>query len=595
MGEYQSGNKLPDQLMPFIWHYLKNKKWCLFGMFLAASIWAFEMSFSPYLLKIIIDTTIQYAQTPNKLVTAILTPCVLYAAMSMILNLNLRFFDYIRLMLLPKVKVDINKDMLAYVLGHSTGFFQNAFSGNLTKKIADISENVEQLIRIISGMFIPIIMGLIMACFTLYKTVNPLFGSILFIWSILFVYFTYIASKGTVKYSRSFSESISTMMGTVSDSLSNISSIKLYNNITHEISHIDRNATQVVKHDRALQWYNLKINFFQGIGLTTLISTMLTTLMIGAKQSWISPGDFALVLTLSMTFMGSIYGIGNQIQLFSKLVGTCNQALSIIETPHEVTDAPDATTLLVTKGEITFDHVLFAYENVKPLFNQLTITINPGEKVGLLGYSGGGKSTFIKLILRFMDTQAGMISIDNQNIKMVTQHSLREQIATIQQEPELFHRTIMENIRFANVKASDEAVIEAAKKARCHEFILEFPEQYNAMVGERGVKLSGGQKQRIAIARAFLKNAPILLLDEATSSLDSITESYIHEALQAVMANKTTLVIAHRLSTLNNMDRLLVFVDGQIIEDGSLTSLLANENGYFYKLWHMQAKGFLPA
>ena len=211
-----------------------------------------------------------------------------------------------------------------------------------------------------------------------------------------------------------------------------------------------------------------------------------------------------------------------------------------------------------------------------------------------MGYSGGGKSTFIKLILRLIDTQSGNILIDGQDIRKVKKESLRKQISTIPQECDLFHRTLMENIRFARMDATDDEVIEAAKNARCHEFICELPERYQSLVGERGIK-SGGQKQRIAIARAFLKNAPILLLDEATSSLDSITERYIQEGLHHVMAKKTTIVIAHRLSTLKDMDRILVFVSGKIVEDGDLNSLLNNKDSHFYKLWKMQAEGFIPS
>ena len=211
----------------------------------------------------------------------------------------------------------------------------------------------------------------------------------------------------------------------------------------------------------------------------------------------------------------------------------------------------------------------------------------------MVGYSGAGKSTFIKLILRLLDIKSGEICIDAQNIKHIKKSTLRDQIGTIPQEPELFHQSILENIKFARPDASNQEVIDAAKKARCHDFIMALPEQYEALVGERGVKLSGGQKQRIAIARAFLKNAPILLLDEATSSLDSATEREIHTALHEVIANKTTLVIAHRLATLKDMDRILVFEDGQIKEDGSLRALLNNKSSIFYALWQMQSEGFI--
>src|SRR6185312_3769336 len=238
----------------------------------------------------------------------------------------------------------------------------------------------------------------------------------------------------------------------------------------------------------------------------------------------------------SISFIMSLEDIRQRMLEFIKVVGTCNEALSFIQVPHEITNAADAAPLVVTHGEIKFQNLSFKYPSSNALlFNNLNVTIHPGERVGLVGYSGGGKSTFIKLILRLLDTQEGAIFIDGQDIKKSTQNSIRKQIGTIPQEPDLFHRTIMENIRFAKIDASDDEVMEAAKKAKCHEFILELPEQYQSLVGERGVKLSGGQKQRIAIARAFLKNAPILLLDEATSSLDSVTERYIQESLHAVM------------------------------------------------------------
>jgi ATP-binding cassette, subfamily B, bacterial len=249
--------------------------------------------------------------------------------------------------------------------------------------------------------------------------------------------------------------------------------------------------------------------------------------------------------------------------------------------------------LCVTEGAIVFNQVSFAYQDQNAIFKDLTLRIKPGEKVGLVGYSGAGKSTFIKLILRLLALNSGEICIDGQAVHTVTQASLRQQIATIPQEPELFHQTIFENILFAKPEASKQAVIEAAKHARCHDFIMALPEQYDALVGERGVKLSGGQKQRIAIARAFLKNAPILLLDEATSSLDSVTEREIHLALHDVMQGKTTLVIAHRLATLQDMDRILVFDDGQIKEDGTLSELLVNKTGIFHRLWQMQSDGFI--
>lgn len=595
MQDFTENKKLPDKLIPFIWRYLKSKKRYLAGFVLVSLIWAIEMSLSPYLLKVIIDTVVNYSQDNQKIVTAIFIPALLYVLMTIIINFNFRLYDYINLRLYPYLKSSVDKDMFEYLMNHSHTFFQNTFAGNLTKKISDMAENIEPLISIPNEWFYPRLFAMLIASVTLFTVVHPVFGIILFLWAISFVYVSYITAKKSENLAREFAESISTMGGTISDSVSNIMSIKLYANISHEISHLEKDINQFEKCDKQWRWYDLKVNFIQGIGLTILIAAMLIALIYGKGQGWVSPGDFAFVLMVSIAFMWGVHDMGKQMQRFAKVVGTCNQALSFIRIPHEITDVPGAKPLVVARGEIKFENVTFQYEKNKALFTNLTTRLRPGEKVGLVGYSGGGKSTFVKLILRLIATKSGEILIDNQNIKNVTKNSLRKQIGTIPQEPELFHRTIMENIRFANMDASDEEVIAASKKAHCHEFVMDLPEQYHSMVGERGVKLSGGQKQRIAIARAFLKNAPILLLDEATSALDSVTEAYIQEGLHAVMANKTTVVIAHRLSTLKNMDRILVFVNGKIVEEGSLNSLLDNKNGHFYKLWEAQASGFIPS
>ncbi len=586
---------LPDKLLPFIWRYLRNKKRYLLGFFIVAVVWAIEMSLSPYLLKVIIDAVVQYSQNQAKLIAAILIPAILYVSMSIIMNINFRLYDYINLRLNPEIKAAVNKDMFVYLMHHSHRFFQNNFSGSLARKIFDMASYIDQLIGIFNEWFYPRILAMVISSVTLFVVVKPIFGIILFIWAISFVLLSFLAAKQSENLARLNSEAAAKLGGVLSDSIINIMSVKLFANIPDEVAYVDQYIDRLVESDRKLQWTNLKFNCIQGVGITILIGSMLAALIYGSTRGWVSPGDFALVLMLSISFLISVHAIGKQMLNFSKVVGICNQSLSFIRVPHEVVDAPDAGPLKVTQGEIKFQDVSFQYPNNSPLFNNLNLTIKPGEKVGLVGYSGGGKSTFIKLILRLMDTQAGTIFIDGQDIKKIKKSSLRKQIATIPQEADLFHRTIMENIRFAKLAASDEEVIEAAKKAKCHEFITELPEKYQSLVGERGIKLSGGQKQRIAIARAFLKKAPLLLLDEATSSLDSITERYIQESLHHVMMNTTTIVIAHRLSTLKDMDRILVFVSGKIVEDGSLGSLLENKASHFYKLWQMQAEGFIPS
>ncbi len=588
----QTDASLPAKLLPFIWHYLKSKKLYLLVFLSSGLLAAVEMTLSPYLLKVIIDAVARYPEN-STLLKAILVPAIVYASLPMVLNVYYRFNTYMCLRLYPAIKSAIYKDMFAYLMHHSHAFFQNNFAGSLTKKISDMAENVEAVIKTPFELFFPRIFSTIIASVTLFTVVEPIFGTILFVWAITFMGLSYLAAKSSEKISRELSEAGSKVDGTMMDAISNVMAVKLYANLPQEISNIDKDITQVVNIDRKFQWKNLKVNFAQGTGVTILMGSMLFSLIYGRLHGTVSPGDFALVMIISLTFLDGVFRVGHEMQQFSKVIGTCNQALSFVRFPHEIKDIPNASNLKVTTGEIKFEQVNFQYTKNQALFSNLNVVIQPGQSVGLVGYSGGGKSTFIKLILRLIEPQAGRILIDDQDILKITIRSLRKHVATIPQDPELFHRTIMENIRFGRTEATDAEVIEAAKKAKCHEFISELPEQYQCLVGERGIKLSGGQKQRISIARAFLKQAPILLLDEATSALDSITEDYIKESLHELMTNKTTLVIAHRLSTLKDMDRILVFVNGKIVQDGSLEVLLKDTEGHFYKLWHSQAEGFI--
>lgn len=591
----QSNENLPTTLFSFVWRYLKNRKLYLAGFALIAILWAIEMSLSPYLLKLIIDGVVRNPQNQITLLNAILLPAVIYFSMSIIMNLTFRFHDYLNLRLFPEISASIDRDMFLYLMHHSYAFFQNHFAGSLARKTFDMAQGVERIISTLKVAVFPRIIALIISSASLFILVSPIFGIILFVWTLIFVSTSYVVTKGSEKIAREEAEESAKLGGAMTDSISNAISTKLFYNIDNEVNYLNKYLRSLMSIERKLMWKNLKANFIQGCFVTILIGLMLYFLIYGRIHGFVTPGDFAFVLTLSISFILSLEDVRQRMLEFTKVVGTCNQALTYIRVPHEIKDAPDALPLKITSGQITFENVSFKHANASiTLFNKLNITIHPGEKVGLVGYSGGGKSTFIKLILRLLDPQSGRVLIDNQDIKQVTEFSLRKQIGTIPQEPELFHRSIMDNIRFARPDATDEAVIEASKRAKCHDFISELPEGYHSLVGERGIKLSGGQKQRIAIARAFLKNAPILLLDEATSSLDSITERNIQESLHEVIKDRTTIVIAHRLSTLKDMDRILVFVNGSIVEDGSLNTLLKDQNSHFYKLWNMQAEGFIP-
>jgi ATP-binding cassette, subfamily B, bacterial len=268
------------------------------------------------------------------------------------------------------------------------------------------------------------------------------------------------------------------------------------------------------------------------------------------------------------------------------------EMVEILESPHEIQDVSNARQLRISKGAISFNNVSFHFHDEKAVFNNFSLHVGEGKKIALVGPSGAGKSTVTKLILRLFDVKSGSIEIDGQNIASVTQDSLRNAIAFVPQEPILFHRTLMENIRYGRRDATDAEVIEAAKKANCHDFITALPQGYDTYVGERGVKLSGGERQRVAIARAILKDAPILILDEATSSLDSESEVLIQDALSKLMSGKTVLVIAHRLSTIMKMDRIVALDGGAIVEQGTHQELL-HKRGLYAGLWQHQAGGFI--
>jgi ATP-binding cassette subfamily B protein len=391
---------------------------------------------------------------------------------------------------------------------------------------------------------------------------------------------------------KDYSEEKTTLLGRAADYITNVMNVRLFASKDLEIERFNQLKGSFISKGERSGFYLTGYYIVQGIFSSIYITILLIVLIQKHESSQISPGDFAFVVMINFEIINMLFRTSHVFRDYVMDWGTVDQALAILDHIPEVLDKADAKPLKITQGSIIFEEVAFSYKDTAPLFCNKSITILPGQKVGLVGYSGGGKSTFVNLILRLYDVKEGRILIDAQDIRGCTQDSLRLNVAMIPQDPSLFHRTIMENIRYGRSEASDEEVTEAAKRAHAHEFIINLPDGYNSLVGERGVKLSGGQRQRVAIARAILKNAPILMLDEATSQLDSVTEGHIQESLRELMHGKTTLVIAHRLSTLLNMDRILVFDKGKIIEDGTHTELL-NNNWLYKTLWDTQIGGFL--
>lgn len=578
---------LPKRLLPFFWHFIKPHKGFMGGLFLTGLLWGIHNSLSPYLLKLIIDAI----ASQTALTSAIWLPAVGYIAGWCIMALNFRGRDWIILRLFPAIRRDIINAMFAYLNRHSHSFLQNNFAGSLSNKIMDMAGSTASLFskadEASACIFAFLISLLSMAL------IHPVFSIIAFIWVLFFISITVFFNKKTTALSHIFAESKSTLSGNIVDSVTNLANIRLFARNSYENTRLAEAVDETVNNDRAVQWYILKMRIGWDISFVILLGSMLTTLIVMWGQGKITVGDFAFIMTVSVAMFMNMWSISSQFVQIAEEWGKCQQALTIITAPHDIVDCPDAKRLHVTQGSIVFDNVSFHYQENNRLFENKHIAIEAGSKVGLVGFSGGGKTSFVNLILRLFDVEQGQILIDGQDIAKVTQDSLHEQISIIPQDTSLFHRSLMENIRYGRLTATDEEVIEASKQAHCHEFIDLLPEGYAALVGERGIKLSGGQRQRIAIARAILKDAPILILDEATSALDSVTEQYIQEGLNSLMQGRTTLVIAHRLSTLAAMGRILVFDKGHIIEDGTHEALLAL-GGHYAHMWHCQAGGFLP-
>jgi ATP-binding cassette subfamily B protein len=494
--------------------------------------------------------------------------------------------------MIPNLRKNIVESSTAILLNQDNSYYQNNFSGSLANKVNDLTNYIPDIVQITIDRFVSRALVLGIGIYFLWQ-VNISFALLMLTWSALFVLSSFLLAGKVTRLADAWSELGSSITGKMVDVFSNIMSVRLFASKYQKRLSLRATHSEAVKAEQRLQWLYTWIFTFYGFLFLIMQILNLYFLIKGRGQGSITAGDFAFVMTVNIAIANFLWMIAKDFSQFSKSWGRITQALRTITVIPEIQDQPDAVDLVIKREEITFNQVHFYYKDAEPIFENKSIIIKSGQKVGLVGYSGSGKSTFVNLILRLYDVKSGKISIDGQDICNVTQDSLHRNIGIIPQDPSLFHRTLMENIRYDRADASDDEVVEAAKRAHAHEFISKLPQGYESLVGERGVKLSGGQRQRIAIARAILKNAPILILDEATSQLDSVTESNIQESLWELMQGKTTIVIAHRLSTLLHMDRILVFDRGKIIEDGTHQALL-DKNGMYKALWDAQVGGFLP-
>lgn len=586
-------NNLPSKIGPFVVHFLKKRKW-LFTLLVICSLAPTVDSFLwPYLTGSIVDAVKAYSGPGDDLWGMVKHLLLIGLLLWILIEAMFRGIGFSLALLLPKLSAEIRMSMFQRAVRHSHSYFANNLSGAISNRVNEMSLMVERIIKDLIVDIMPSICTAIV--FVIYfSTLYWAISLSVLVWVITHCMLVFYGAIVATKDSEQHSLVRTQLIGKIVDVFSNIGNVRSYSRIDYENDFISKVQNQeIVKRSKLL--FNIEYNkLMLGVNCFFFLGICLTTSQYFAfKYEYITLGELIISIQGTGGLLMAIWYMGAAIpELFSN-IGICNQSLEIITTPLEVVDDKSAQDLNVNDGIIEFKDVVFAYRGGVPLFSNLNVKIKAKQKVGLVGYSGSGKTTFANLILRYFDINSGQILIDGQNIAKVRQQSLRENIAIIPQEALLFHRTIMENIRYGKIDATDEEVIEAAKKAQCHDFIIKMPQGYETLGGEKGVKLSGGQRQRIIIARAILKDAPIVILDEATSALDSSTERLIHDAINEATRDKTTLIIAHRLSTLADVDRIIVFDHGTIVEDGSHEQLLA-QNGKYRELWEMQNDGFLP-
>ncbi|HUO56508.1 MAG TPA: ABC transporter ATP-binding protein [Candidatus Paceibacterota bacterium] len=521
----------------------------------------------------------------------LLTIVIIIGAVSLVGWALQRTQYFVHLYFEAHVMPDLYASMFDYLVGHSYQFFISRFTGTLARRVSKFADSFEALFDILMLTFIPAFIFAIGSVWIL-SLQNHILALILAAWVILIIAFQVIVSQMRQPLRITRSEEDSRMVGALADAIANQNTIALFAGEVYEQSlfagFIQRWQAATIRSWSADEY----IWTVQGFLMVVINVGLLYGALIFWERGELTIGDFVLIQTYLIGTFNSSSNITQQLRRFYDSIANAQEAIEIMEEPHGIQDISGAPDLRVTEGEIVLKDVLFYFNEAEPVLDHFNLVIKGRQKVALVGPSGAGKSTITKLLLRLYDVKGGEIEIDGQNIAQVKQQSLREHIAFVPQEPILFHRTLMENIRYGRRDATDDEVIEAAKKSHCHEFISRLPDGYKTFVGERGVKLSGGERQRIAIARALLKDAPILILDEATSSLDSESESLIQDSLRTLMLGKTVLVIAHRLSTIMNMDCIIVLEKGAIAAEGSHQELLS-QGGLYHKLWSIQAGGFL--
>ncbi|HAT51179.1 MAG: ABC transporter ATP-binding protein [Nitrospirae bacterium] len=556
-----------------------------------ASLSIFIMGFEPQILRHLVNalSKLDQGETTNR---EIWYSFAILGGLWLASSLCNRLYQIVDLYTSPKIRFAAQSYLFAYLLHHSPRYFQENFAGKLGQKIKQAGGSCLPLLSILLHDTVRIITILIMGIIVLWP-VWPLMAILVAGWSVIFLVTSSLFASRCSTLSYALSDEMSSVSGRMIDAIANSELVRAFSHHAYERWILSNQLDRELKASERLRWFLI---LMQGILYTATIGFHLSLIAMAMHQvlaGHLTVGDFMMVFSMASLIVNNVWTLSQRMLEFYEHLGILGEAVELVAQKLEISEIPQARKLQVTGGEIRVNDLHFSHHDGRKVFTGLNLVVHPGEKIGLVGPSGAGKSTLLKLLRRQFEPQRGSIFIDGQDIYQVTLDSLNDAFAEVPQLPGLFHRSIGENILYARIEASWKEVLEAARKSHCHEFIGQRQNGYDTIVGEQGVRLSGGEKQRVAIARAFLKDAPILILDEATSSLDSHTEHLIQEALWHLMANRTVIAVAHRLSTLTDMDRILYMENGQIMEQGSHSELI-HRCGLYANLWARQSGGFLP-
>lgn len=574
----------------FSWSYWKRRKmlgfWALFFFTLSTLV---DVFFPTYVGALVDSFTGDFQENKDKAIELIGIVLVLSFIFFLTRWAGFRAYNYYECFSMR----DILIDALDKVQRFSTDWHSNNFAGATVRKITRARTSFEMFEDTLVFGFFPAVI-ILFGISTILILKLPIVGIFVFVTSLMYCVLSIFISIKLLSPRYSVSAKADTGVGAIlADIISGSPTVKAFGSEARE---------DTVFYGTAEDWRLKTTDSYVFTNDMDLVRNILNFIMLAGMLGltfwhWqigdASAGDITMVITSYFMINGYLREIGRHVSNVQRAMSDMEDVVYFWKTDIAVKDKPDATLLKKSKGEIAFDRITFAYNNLdEPVYQDFSIDIPSGQKVALVGHSGSGKSTFVKLLQRLYDLNNGEIRIDGQNIADVTQSSLRQAVALVPQDPILFHRTLRDNIAYAKPEAMQDEIIAAAKKAYAHDFIESLPQGYDTLVGERGIKLSGGERQRVAIARAVLSDAPILILDEATSSLDSVSEHYIQKALEELMKGRTTITIAHRLSTIKGADRILVFDDGHIVEQGTHQELLAKE-GHYKQLYDVQVLGLI--